>query len=112
MIFTKGLISAKEIPMILVRNIFEVKFGKMKDAMTLWKDADSLLKAVGHKPQRIATDLSGKFYTLVVENVYDSLTEYDKANAEMGKRDEWNKWYQKFVPLVESGRRELYTIVN
>ena len=98
--------------MILVRNIFEVKFGKMKDAMMLWKDADTLLKTVGHTPNRITTDLSGQFYTLVVESVYDSLTAYDKANAEMGRNGEWSKWYQKFVPLVESGRRELYTIVN
>jgi hypothetical protein len=98
--------------MILVRNIFEVKFGKMKDAMTLWKDADTVLKAVGHVPSRITTDLSGKFYTLVVENTYDSLSAYDKANAEMGRHEEWHRWYQKFVPLVESGRRELHTIIN
>jgi hypothetical protein len=26
--------------------------------------------------------------------------------------DEWHKWYQKLVPLVESGRREIFTIVG
>ena len=98
--------------MILVRNIFQLKFGKMKEAMMLWKEAESVLRAVGHSPTRITTDLSGQFYVLVVENVYDSLAAYDQANAEMGKHDAWNRWYQKFVPLVESGRRELFTVVG
>jgi hypothetical protein len=98
--------------MILVRNIFQLKFGKMKEAMTLWKEAETVLRSVGHSPSRITTDLSGQFYTLVIENTYDSLTAYDKANADMGGSKEWANWYQKFTPLVEVGRREIYSIVG
>jgi hypothetical protein len=101
-----------EVFMVLVRNIFQLKFGKMKEAMMLWKEAEGVLRAVGHSPSRITTDLSGQFYTMVVENVYDSVTSYDQANAEMAKSDAWSRWYQKFVPLVESGRREIHSIVG
>ena len=30
---------------------------------------------------------------------------------EMGA-DEWKGWYQRFVPLVENGYREIFTIVE
>jgi hypothetical protein len=26
--------------------------------------------------------------------------------------DEWKAWYQKFVPLVDSGYREVFTLVE
>ncbi len=26
--------------------------------------------------------------------------------------EEWKKWYQKFVPLVESGYREVFNVVG
>jgi hypothetical protein len=26
--------------------------------------------------------------------------------------EEWKVWYQKFVPLVESGYREIFTVVE
>ena len=28
-----------------------------------------------------------------------------------GESAEWKAWYQRFVPLVESGYRELFTVV-
>jgi hypothetical protein len=52
--------------MIVVRNIFQVKFGRMKEARELWKEG---LKFV------------------------------NPAN-------------QKFIPLVDSGSREMFTVVE
>jgi len=30
----------------------------------------------------------------------------------MMQQSEWHNWYQKFVPLVESGYREIFTLVE
>jgi len=56
--------------------------------------------------------LTGPFYTLVVESTYPGLADFEKSMKEMFAAKEWREWYQKMIPLVESGRREIYTIVE
>lgn len=98
--------------MILVRNVFQLKFGKAKDAKELWKVGSAIAKKVGFGSSRAMTDLTGSFYTFVMENTFDSLSAYDKAMKDILGNNEWSSWYQKFIPLVESGRREIYTILE
>lgn len=98
--------------MILIRNIFQIKFGRMKEALELWKEGETIAKAVGHERNRATTDLSGDFYVLVVENTYANLADYEKANAQMSLNQNWRAWYQKLLPLVDSGRREFYTVIE
>ncbi len=97
--------------MILVRNSFRVKFGKMKDALALMKEGEKAMKAITQKPQRMLTDVTGEFYTLVLEIEYESLAEFEKVGAEMMKASGWKEWYQKIGALMETGRREIYTVV-
>lgn len=26
--------------------------------------------------------------------------------------EDWGKWYQKFAPLIDGGRREMFTVVE
>jgi hypothetical protein len=98
--------------MILVRNTFQLKFGKAKDAKAVIKDGMSLLKMPGLKENRAYMDLSGPFYTLVLENVWDNLGAFEKGLSEMGKMPEWAAWYAKLVPLIESGHREIYSVIS
>ena len=98
--------------MILVRDIFNLKFGKAREAMTLWKEGKAIIMRGGYKPDRILTDLTGKYYTLVMESTYSSLREYDDRLQETQGYEEWRKWYEKFMPLVESGSREIFRIVD
>lgn len=98
--------------MILVRDIFQLKFGKAKDALTLWKEGAIILKKADINVNRILTDLTGQYYTMIMESTYDSLTAFDAAMHKESGSDEWKAFYQKFVPLVESGRREIFTIVQ
>jgi hypothetical protein len=59
---------------------------------------------------RLLTDLSGPFYTLVLETTHKDLASLDAdMRAEMSQAA-FGAWYQKFIPLVESGSREIYTI--
>ncbi len=55
--------------MIVVRNVFNLKFGKAKEA------------------------------------------KYEKQSREMMTSPEFGDWYQRFTPLVESGSRQIYSVV-
>ncbi len=98
--------------MILVRDIFQLKFGKAKDAKALWKEGQSIAKKVGYGPARALTDLTGPYYIFVMESTFENLAAFEKSLKETMGAKEWAEWYQRFVPLVESGRREIFTIVE
>ncbi len=98
--------------MILVRDIFQLKFGKAREALALWKEGYPILKKSGYVPDRLLTDLTGPYYTLVLEGKFKNLTDYEKMQSSESHSDEWRSWYAKFVQNVESGRREIFNIVD
>ena len=98
--------------MIVVRNIFQLKFGKAKDAKALIKENQELMKKYGHTTSRFLTDLTGNFYTLEMETSYENLAAFEKSSKETMAVQEFGQWYGKFVPLVESGRREIFNLVD
>jgi hypothetical protein len=103
----------KEIAMILVRDIFHLKFGKAKEAKTLFKESDTLFKKYGGASSvRYLTDLTGSYYTFVMESTYAGLAAYEAAMGNSAGAKELGEWYQKFVPLVDSGSREMFSIIN
>ena len=54
----------------------------------------------------------GPYYTLVLETTYPNLSEYEKASITAMANEGWRRGYQKFTPHVESGYREVFTIVQ
>src|SRR3972149_5356598 len=89
--------------MILVRDIFQLKFGKARPAQVVLKAGLPLLKKGGYVPQRFLTDFSGDFYTLIMESSFKDLAEYQRAlKANLGDK-RWKEWYKKFVSAVKSG---------
>jgi hypothetical protein len=98
--------------MIVVRSVFQLKFGKAKEAKTSIKEAMQFIKEVGVRDTRAGLDATGRFYTLALENTYDSLGAFEEAMAKMSKDSRWQKWYAGFSQLVESGYREIFTLVE
>jgi len=100
--------------MILVRNVFRVRFGRAKEAVALWKEGVALQRRLGFgaAPARILTDLTGPYYTLVVEQTLESLADYEHLGRDIMSRSEWRSWYERLVPLTESGYREIFSIVE
>lgn len=96
--------------MILVRDVFQLKFGKAKEAKALWKEGAKISKKYGG-PSRAMTDAVGPFYTFVFESTFKDLSAYERALKKVLGSKEWSRWYRKFTPLVESGYREIYTIL-
>ena len=103
----------KDLPMIVVRNVFRQKFGKAKEAVALLREGIAMQRRAGvEMKQRIMTDLVGTFYTLVLELTVSNMAELE-ANMPraMGDKD-WQANYQRFSALVESGYREIFTLVE
>ena len=98
--------------MILVRNVFQLKFGTMREAVALWQEGMDIARRAGAgRDLRLLTDITGRFYTLVLEETFDSLAQMEQHFTGM-QQDEWRTWYARFTPLVESGTREMYNIVG
>ena len=101
--------------MIVIRNVFRLKFGKTREAVALLKEGIAIQKRVlGDKDfsTRLLTDVTGPFYTLVLELTAPSLATFEAAGPRMFGDKDWQANYQKVSPLVESGYREVFTIVE
>ena len=99
--------------MIVVRDIFHLKFGKAKDAKALIKEGIEITKKYGFEKGRTLTDLvTGKSYTIIKESEWDSLSAWENSMKNALGADERLKWYQKFIPLVDSASREILNIVE
>jgi hypothetical protein len=98
--------------MIIVRDVFRLKFGKAKDAKALMQETKNLMSPDRLKKSRVLVDLVGHAYTLVLEGSYENLTDYEKEMGSVFNKSEWQTWYQKFIPLVEKSYREIFTVVE
>jgi hypothetical protein len=99
--------------MIVVRNVFQLKFGKSKEAVELWKEGLALAKRLGFraKASRVLTDAVGQFYTVVFETTFESLADFESSVKPIMSNPEWQSWYQKISAITESGYREIMNVV-
>jgi len=98
--------------MIVVRNVFRLKFGRAKEAVELWKEGMALAKRVGFTGKsRVLTDVVGQFYTVVFEHSFESLSDFETTGKKVMSNPEWQAWYQKISAITESGYREIFNVV-
>jgi hypothetical protein len=100
--------------MILVRTIFQAKFGKggeLAQAMAGGMRDPSTPTPSGAQGWRLLTDLSsGPFDTVVLEGVWESLAAWEQARVQMFSDPSFQEGMRGTAELIESGRSELYTI--
>ena len=96
--------------MIVVRNVFRLKFGKAKYAKTIMSDIMEINKKLG-VTFRVLTDITGVSYTLVLETNHESLSDFENQLKSVFASKEYQESYQKFIPLVDSAYREIMTVV-
>ena len=99
--------------MIVVRNVFRLKFGHAREAVALMKEGVAIQKRSGSPfASRIMTDVTGPFYTMILELTAPSLAVFEaEAPKAMGDK-EFQANYQKLTPLIESGYREVFTVIE
>lgn len=101
--------------MIVVRDVFQLKFGAAREAVAVWKEGLSIIEGLSPKgaSYRLLTDLIGAdYYTLVFESTYADMAEYERAGADVMGAKEWKEWYRRFVPLAVGGHREILNVVE
>ncbi|MBM2810877.1 MAG: hypothetical protein HW416_1636 [Chloroflexi bacterium] len=100
--------------MILVRDVFQAKYGKGNDLVSLFKEAEKQWgkQAWGNHSRRLLTDLSGPFFTVVTEIEIESLADWEQMLKTAFSDPSFGGWFERMTALVESGRREFYTIVG
>jgi hypothetical protein len=101
--------------MIVVRNVFRLKFGKAREAVALMKEGLAIQKRAVTGVDfstRMMTDVTGPFYTLVLELTLPNLSSLETYTPKLFADKDWQAYYQKLTPLVESGYREILTIVE
>jgi hypothetical protein len=94
--------------MLLVRNIFQAKYGL----------GDALVELILSSPEiwdagqnfRMLTDASGPFFTVVAEHTFENFAAFEAAQEAEFALPGFSAWFAKMVPLVDSGRREFWTI--
>jgi len=100
--------------MIVVRDVFRLKFGQSGHASVLWKEAVKVLKSSGFKGEtRLLTDLAGPdYYTLILESTFPTAADWEKASAAVRADPQWKAAYAKIVPLTETGHREILSVIE
>jgi hypothetical protein len=100
--------------MLLVRQVFQAKYGRGDELVALFKEFNTRMQQEGGQGPRfrILTDASGPFFTVVTENEVENLATWEgRFSASMSSA--WmEEWFGRMVPLVESGHREFYNIVE
>ena len=99
--------------MILVRNVFQAKFGKGGELAKLMIEGmrgDSGSSGGGGR-WRVLTDLSsGPFDTVVIEGEAESLAAWEEMRRQMFSDPSMTEGMARTVELIQSGHAELYTI--
>lgn len=99
--------------MIVVRNVFRLKFGKAREMRQLWNEWKSLDVDFGTlRGYRTLVDITGESYSFVLENEFDDLTSYEQGARALFGAPAWRTFYEKVTPLVESGYREIFEVVD
>ena len=101
--------------MVVVRNVFHLKFGKAREALALMKEGlaiqNRILAGSGFST-RLLTDAVGRFYTLVLEITAPNIAAVESTTPRMFADKEWQAHYAKMSDLVESGYREVFNVVE
>ena len=94
--------------MIVVRDVFQAKYGKGNDLISLFKEFQSAMAETFDL--RILSDASGPFFTVVTEEEVESFAEWEKRLEFIFAHPDFGSFFERMEPLVDSGSREFYRI--
>ncbi len=98
--------------MIVVRMVFQAKFGKASEVVAGFKRGQEMIRqVVGDRPRaRILTDLSGPFDTVVQEIEVESLAEWERLRARLFTDPRFREMQASGPDIIVGGRTEYYTV--
>ncbi len=97
--------------MYLVRDIMYCKPGKVRPMVEKFKKLAAMGSSFGFGEMRVMTDLTAeRYWTVVAEVEVPDLEEYSKQSRQAMENKDMRAVMEGYHDLVESGRREIYTI--
>jgi hypothetical protein len=98
--------------MVLIREIFFCKPGQVRPMVEKFKKMSALTEKMGFGKSRVMTDFSAeRYWTVVSEWEVKSLTAFEEMMSGTAMQNkEFEEIMKDYHNLVESGRREIYTI--
>lgn len=94
--------------MMMVRLVFQAKYGKGADLLDLFKEAHRRWNDV--YTGRILAERDGAYVTVISETEVASFDEWERRLAHVFAQPDFAIWFLRMTHLVESNRRELYTV--
>ena len=100
--------------MLLARQVFQAKYGRGDELVALFQELNTRLQEEDEPGPRfrILTDASGPFFTVVTEIEVENFAAWEGGFRKAMDRPWMGEWFSRMTPLVESGSREFYTIVE
>jgi len=96
--------------MIVVRDVFQAKYGKTNDLVELFLEAKRRFPESPYT--RILTDASGPFFTVIAEAEVESLGAWEQKLSAIFANPEFPTWFSRMEDLALSGKREFYNIAS
>lgn len=102
-----GMTAAQPKTAYVTRDIFYLKYGHYREVKALFDEAVKSGLMPNAQNQRLLTDFTGDAYRVIMEEGFNSLEEFEKALSSELHRDEWQRWYHRFIEHVDHGSREI-----
>jgi hypothetical protein len=97
--------------MLLIREVMYCKPGKVRPLVEKFLAMGKLGERKGWGKMRVMTDVSAeRYWTLVAEMEVASIDDFMKMGQDDADAKEFEEIMSGYHDLVESGRREIYTI--
>jgi hypothetical protein len=96
--------------MVQVRAVMQVKFGKIDQAVELFRRIPVWESERGRLHYHVLTDISGPMYTLVTEVMLPALGDWEPMRTAMFAHPDYAAWFKEFQLYVEGGRYEFYNV--
>ena len=97
--------------MIVMRNVFQAKYGRGDELVELLQEGRPTLAKHGMGSFRILTDLTGAFFTVEMEMEMDSLADFERTREAFADPD-FEGWFGRMTELVDNGSRQFFTVVE
>jgi hypothetical protein len=97
--------------MLLIRDIMYCKPGKVRPMVEKFIAMSKLMEKRGMPKMRVMTDLSAeRYWTVVAESEVPSLEAFTAMMQDTSGAKEFEDIMKDYHELVDSGRREVYTL--
>ena len=100
--------------MMIARQVFQARYGRGDELVALFQELNSRMQEGGGPAPRfrILTDASGSFFTVVTEVEVESLAAWEGSFRASMNKPWMSEGFGRMTPLVESGTRQFYNIVE